>query len=112
MYRFKILSEKIASKEVIRTNKFINYTNSLSQAAKQQPGFMSSNSYFKGELNHEQQDTLTMVTISEWTSNDDWEKWFLSPKRKSISQQYQDIIKEEKFHRIFKKKEIEDIFLL
>lgn len=112
MYRFKILSEKIASKEVIRTNKFINYTNSLSQAAKQQPGFISSNSYFKGELNPEQQDTLTMVTISEWTSNDDWEKWFQSPERKSISHQYQDIIEEEKFHRIFKKKEIEDIFLL
>ena len=53
-----------------------------------------------------------MVTISEWTSNDDWEKWFQSPERKSISHQYQDIIEEEKFHRIFKKKEIEDIFLL
>ena len=112
MYRFKILSEKISSKELIGTNKFINYTNTLSQAAKQQPGFMSSNSYFKGNLNSEQLDTLTMVTISEWTSNVDWERWFQSPERKSISHQYQDIIKEERFHRIFKKKEIEDIFLL
>ena len=73
MNRFKILSEKISSKELLTTNRFINYTNSLSQAAKKQPGFMSSNSYFKGDLNNEQQDILTMVTISEWTSSDDWE---------------------------------------
>jgi len=112
MNRFKILSEKIASKELLRTNRFINYTNSLSQAAKQQPGFLSSNSYFKGNLNNEQQDILTMVTISEWTSSDDWEQWYQSTERSSISHQYQDIIAEEKFHRIFKRKEIEDIFLL
>tara|TARA_B100000989_G_C19414830_1_gene415979 strand:+ start:442 stop:780 length:339 start_codon:yes stop_codon:yes gene_type:complete len=112
MNRFKILSEKVASKELLRTNRFINYTNSLSQAAKQQPGFISSNSYFKGNLNNEEQNSLTMVTISEWTSSDDWEQWFQSSERKSISHQYQGIIKEERFHRIFKRKEIEDIFLL
>lgn len=95
-----------------RTNKFINYTNTLPQAAKQQPEFMSSNSHFKEELNPEQQDTLTMVTISKWTSSDDWEQWYQSIERNSISYQYQDIIAEEKFHRIFKRKEIGDIFLL
>ena len=53
-----------------------------------------------------------MITISEWNTSDDWEQWFLSSERQKISSQYQDIIEQEEFHRIFKRKEIEDIFLL
>ncbi len=112
MNYFKILSQKIASKEVLRTNRFINYTNCLSQAAKQQSGFISSNSYFKSNLSLDKSNNLTMITISEWNTSDDWEQWFLSSERQKISSQYQDIIEQEEFHRIFKRKEIEDIFLL
>lgn len=112
MRGFKILSEKVASKGLLRESKFTNYTNALSQAAKKQTGFMSSNSYFKDSIKASTQHKLTMVTISEWYSSDDWEQWFQSQERKSIRNQYQDIIAEEHFYRVFKKKEIEDVFLL
>ena len=111
MSLFKVISEKIAKKEIITTASFINYTNSLNQAVKQQPGFISSNSYFKEPLKH-YSDKITLITISEWATDSHWEQWYNCNDRRNIQRQYTQYVEHENFHRIFKKNQLRDVFLL
>lgn len=110
----KIISNKIA-KDSLSTgsrNNFIDYTNILSEAAKNHSGFISSNSYWKNPLETYTEQKIEIVSISEWKSLQDWENWYNSEKRKEINNKYIKIIEEEKFNVLLKKTPLDDIFLL
>ena len=111
MNLFKVISEKIAKREIITTVSFINYTNRLNQAAKQQPGFISSNSYFKEPFDN-YSEKITLITISEWETDTHWKHWYNCNDRRNIQHQFSNYIEHESFHRIFKKNLLKDIFLL
>ena len=110
----KIISNKIA-KESLTTgsrNNFIDYTNILSETAKNHSGFISSTSYWKNPLESYTDQNIEIVSISEWKSLQDWENWYNSENRKEINNKYNKIIKEEKFNVLLKKTHLDDIFLL
>lgn len=111
MNRIKILSEKISVKNCLSYNKFVNYTNQLSEHAKQQPGFISSNTYFKEPLEMAKL-PINVITISEWKNMESWENWYNSDIRNEIYNDFKDTIKKEEYNLIFKKNNINDIFLL
>ena len=111
MKRIKILSEKISIKNCLSYNKFINYTNKLSDHAKYQKGFISSNTYFKEPIVLKKV-PVNIITISEWDDIESWKNWYNSIIRKQIYNEFEDIIEKEEFNLIFKKNNINDIFLL
>ena len=111
MNRIKILSEKISIKNCFSSNKFINYTNQLSEHVKQQPGFISSNTYFKEPIEFEKL-PVNIITISEWENIESWKDWYNSNIRKEIYNEFKDTIKKEEFNLILKRNNINDIFLL
>ena len=114
----KILSLK-STKEVVSYGvpriRFSEYTNTLSEKARQHPGFVSSNSYWKNSIKFpEDKETcsLEIVSISEWRSLDDWEDWYKSKSRQDICNLYKDIIGKESFDIMNKRSSTEDTFLL
>ena len=55
---------------------------------------------------------IEIISISEWQSIQDWNKWYYSELRKNINNNYKNIINKEDFHLLLKKTSIDDIFLL
>ena len=85
----KVISLK-STKEVIAYGvpriRFSEYANTLSEKAKNHPGFISTNSY--------------------------WNDWFESETRKKIKSSYTDIIGSESFNILNKRSPTDDTFLL
>ena len=112
---------RIISKKITKSNngftprtRFIEYTNSLSEFAKKSPGFVSSNSFWETQIESTEQPELSIkiISISEWETLNDWNKWFQSYERAKIHAQYKDIIDSETFSLLNKKLPTDDIFLL
>lgn len=110
----KIISNKIAKDHLSTGSRtsFIDYTNILSETAKNQTGFISSNSYWKNPLENHTDQKIEIISISEWKSIDDWNSWYNSESRQQINNKYSKIIDEEKFNVLLKKTPSDDIFLL
>ena len=79
----KIISNKIAKEHLSTGSRtlFIDYTNILSEISKTQPGFISSNSYWKNPLEYNTDQTIEITSISEWKSINDWKSWYNSELR-------------------------------
>lgn len=114
----KIISLK-STKEVITYGvpriRFSEYANSLAEQAKNHPGFISSNSYWKNTIqfpSEKETCKLEIVSISNWRSIDDWNSWYNSHKRKNIRKLYDDIIDNETFNLLNKRSDKDDTFLL
>lgn len=111
MNKIKILSEKVLFNSVY-SQKFINYSNELTNIARNHEGFISSKSYFVDNLDpHHKYDTIKIITISQWETNKAWEKWKKSKDRKNVSESFKDLEKREEF-KILYDRTINDVFLL
>ena len=112
MSKVKILSEKILLNNFY-SNKFINYSNSLTDVAKKNKGFISSKSYFVDNINLHKinDDPIKIITISEWKNSDAWNKWKNSQDRKNVSESFKDLERIEQF-KILYDRTVNDIFLL
>lgn len=111
MTKIRIFSEKILFNSFY-TKKFISYSNELTDIAKKQNGFISSNSYFVDNMSQiNQSNTLKIITISEWKNMNTWELWKKSQNRKYISDQYKCLERSEKFNILYNRSD-NDIFLL
>jgi len=111
----KIISNKIAKDKLATGSRssFIEYTNNLSDVARTQQGFISSTSYWKNPIDYNCfNQKIEIISISEWQSIQDWNKWYYSELRKNINNNYKNIINKEDFHLLLKKTSIDDIFLL
>jgi len=85
---------------------FTRYVNKLSKTASNAPGFIKSQSYWKRDS------SLTLVSISDWTSHTHWNKWLTSTERKCMSKDNNQYIQKEEFEVLIKKRKPNDIFLL
>tara|TARA_Y100000992_G_scaffold264845_1_gene201834 strand:- start:333 stop:671 length:339 start_codon:yes stop_codon:yes gene_type:complete len=112
MSKIRILSEKILINSFY-SNKFINYSNTLTDVAKKSNGFISSKSYFVDNINlHKINDNpIKIITISEWKNIDAWNKWKNSQDRKNVSESFKDLERTEEF-KILYDRTINDTFLL
>tara|TARA_E500000178_G_scaffold348984_2_gene405058 strand:- start:1749 stop:2096 length:348 start_codon:yes stop_codon:yes gene_type:complete len=110
----KIMSIKSIKNQIFygSRSRFIEYTNRLSETAKNQKGFISSNSYWKNNLNTHEVCEFQIVSISNWNRLDDWNNWLKSKERKEVSDRFKEIKCDEKFDILLKKKNNDDIFLL
>ena len=91
------------------------YANSLSETAKDHPGFISTDSYWKNKLKNPTitgNESLQVVSISEWESLRHWNQWLQSEERNKIHNQYKDIIQKESFSVLNKRSFSDDTFLL
>lgn len=111
---------RIISKKILKSPQrysrisLVDYTNELSECARNQPGFISSNSYWKTPISgfDEHQNDLIIISISEWENLDFWNKWLTSNQRKLIYLKHKNIIYNENFALLKKKVTNDDIFLL
>lgn len=112
----RIISKKITKSNngFIPRTRFTEYTNSLSEFAKKSPGFVSSNSYWETQIESTDnpEESIKIISISEWKTLNDWNKWYQSMEREKIHTQYKDIIDSETFFLLNKKAPTDDIFLL
>ena len=111
----RIMSNKTVFKKTSEgsRSRFIEYTNSLSEIAKHQKGFIESQSYWNYPLNNSDYNKCyEIVTISDWKSIDDWNEWYDSNSRKKIHDRYKEIIHEEDFRVLLTKHVNDDLFLL
>ena len=106
----KILSEKILLNSIYSL-KFVNYSNKLTEVARNFRGFISSNSYVVDKINPEYKGNIKIITISEWKDKECWENWYNSGERQKISNEFNNLKRKEAFQRLFKKS-INDTFLL
>lgn len=97
---------RIIATKIGYNNNFIKYVNSLTKKASYAKGFIGSNSYWKIGKNK------TIVSVSDWTSHDNWEKWLKSQERAEIQKQHKLDVKSEKFYALVKRKDVNDTFLL
>jgi len=106
----RIISTKVAkpltSNSYMEYNCFVTYVNKLTNAAKSKPGFIESDSHWKGE-NYD-----TIVSISTWSSKESWKNWLNSTKREDIYNKHKQVIKSEKHELLRKRKKSNNIFLL
>ena len=110
----KVLSIKTINKEMFcgSRTRFIDYTNKLSETAKCQSGFISSESYWKNDIYNFDSKNYQIVSISNWNQLKDWNKWYRSLDRKYISNEYNELDCKEEFNIMLKKENNDDIFLL
>ena len=108
-----IKKAKISLHQVIPRVRLLEYTNSLSDLAKNYPGFITTNSYWKNSLDYSKDNyNLELISISEWNTMNDWNNWFTSDDRYRIHMKYQNIIGREEFNILNKKEINDDTFLL
>ena len=111
----KIISTKggkLTLNNVIPRLLMLEYTNSLTEKAKYQKGFVNSNSYWKNSLAFSHNINIELITISEWKTLEDWNNWYLSKERYEIYRKYSNIIAKEHFDYLTQKNINDDIFLL
>jgi len=108
----KILSKKvITQKSWDASHMQLNeYVNTLSEIAKNQPGFIKSNSYWEFEI--DKGNSIETVSISEWKNIKDWNNWYTSKERLDIYNNYKDLDRTEKFSILKKRTITDNIFLL
>ena len=110
MIKVKIKKEKVLLNSFYSL-KFVNYSNKLTEVAKNHKGFISSNSYFSDDIDTLYKNNIKIITISEWKNKKCWNDWFNSKDRKIISDEFINIHKEEDFNILFKRS-VNDTFLL
>jgi|TARA_B100000524_G_C23647867_1_gene369126 hypothetical protein len=110
----RVLSIKTINREMFcgSRSRFIDYTNKLSETAKYQKGFISSESFWKNDIYDFESENYQIISISNWTQMKYWNKWYSSYERKFISNKFNELDCKEEFNILLKKENNDDIFLL
>jgi len=99
----RILSIK-KFRPLIHTNRIYDYSFELTELASKFPGFISSENFWKYNIDNNQNDTDKMFTISKWHSIKSWEYWKKSNERSEFHKKCEkdiyigDIVEEAKFY--------------
>lgn len=103
----RIIATKVARSTQTNPTYFAQYVNKLSSTACYMPGFIGAKSYWKVG------DHMTIISISDWTSNDAWKQWVDSEKRKTICLEYDSkTLSTDNFDVLIKREKTNNIFLL
>jgi heme-degrading monooxygenase HmoA len=90
-------------------NRFYDYNDFLTLSVKKYNGFVKSESYYNSNISEIHNKNIdSILTLSEWDSHIDWNKWFQSNERLEIYNLFKDVIKKEDIY-VLKK---DNIFLL
>lgn len=76
--------------------KLIPLLKELTDRAKKQPGYISTNTLQSTE------DLGDYLVVSAWDTVEDWENWFANPQRKEIQDQLDSLIGERTFYEVFR----------
>ena len=97
---------RIIATKIGYNNNFIKYVNSLTKKASYAKGCIGSKSYWKISKNK------TIVSVSDWTSHDNWKKLLKSQERAELQEQHKLDVKSEEFYALIKRKDTNNTFLL
>ena len=89
-------------------NKFCDYNDELTNTVNSINGFISSESFYKSDIDNIHIHNDLILTLSEWKSYRDWNDWFNSNIRYNIKKKYIESIENEQIF-ILKKN---NLFLL
>lgn len=81
--------------QVDKPEKLLPLLAKLRSRAKEQPGYISS------ETLRSLEDPEDFLVISKWETVDDWKKWLLSRERRDIQGKVDSLIGEKTFYEIF-----------
>ena len=70
--------------------------NELNLRAKNQPGYISTDTLQSTE------DLADYLVVSAWETIEDWNNWFMDPQRKEIQDQVDSLIGERTFYEVFR----------
>jgi len=70
--------------------------NELNLRAKNQPGYISTDTLQSTE------DLADYLVVSAWETIEDWNNWFMNPQRKEIQDQVDSLIGERTFYEVFR----------
>lgn len=76
--------------------KIIPLLKELNQRAKEQPGYIST------ETLQSTEDLGDYLVVSVWETIEDWKEWFMNPQRKEIQDQVDSLIGERTFYEVFR----------
>ena len=76
--------------------KIIPLLKELNQRAKDQPGYIST------ETLQSTEDLGDYLVVSVWETIEDWKEWFMNPQRKEIQDQVDSLIGERTFYEVFR----------
>lgn len=76
--------------------KIIPLLKELNQRAKEQPGYIST------ETLQSTEDLGDYLVVSLWETADDWKNWFMNPQRKEIQDKVDSLIGERTFYEVFR----------
>lgn len=93
-------------------NSFIQYTEELQNAAKNQKGFVVTESFWLSDMHNIYPQKTMVVSISTWKNRKNWKDWYESKEREAIHGNFKFIGKEEKFYQLMSKKNNDNFFLL
>ena len=80
---------------VDKPEKLLPHLAELTSRAKEQPGYISS------ETLRSLEDPENFLVISKWETVDDWKKWLLSKERRDLQGRVDSLIGEKTFYEIF-----------
>ena len=93
------MSVHVIIKRKFRMNqpdKLIPLLSELTTRAKEQPGYVSSVTLQSME------DPEDYLVISIWESEEDWQRWFMSPERRDLQGEVDSLIGERTYYELFK----------
>ena len=76
-------------------DKLVPLLTELNRRARQQPGYISTNTLQSRE------DPDDYMVVSVWETEDDWKAWFINPERKTIQDDIDSLIGERTFYEVF-----------
>jgi heme-degrading monooxygenase HmoA len=76
-------------------DKLVPLLTELNRRARQQPGYVSTNTLQSRE------DPDDYMVVSVWETEDDWKAWFVNPERKKIQDDIDSLIGERTFYEVF-----------
>ncbi len=76
-------------------DKLVPLLTELNRRARQQPGYVSTNTLQSRE------DPDDYMVVSVWDTEDDWKAWFVNPERKTIQDDIDSLIGERTFYEVF-----------
>jgi hypothetical protein len=104
----KLLCSNIMKRDIV-LDKFFKYNSKLTDNVKVFNGYINSESYYTYYDNSGQE---IVFTISEWKNYTSWDNWYSSVVRKSLKEEYNDIIGDEIISVLFKNPKEYETFLL
>ena len=104
----KLLCSNIMNRDIV-VDKFFKYNSRLTDNVKDFDGYIKSESYYTYYNDSNQE---IVFTFSEWKNYNCWDNWHSSDLRRSLKEEYNDIIGDEIISVLFKNPKEYETFLL